>query len=97
MAREARRLLDQATRDSRSDRERARVELFSKSYRLTEYFFEFANTKVIKRARMEEARAYATNVVAAEPMAVFTGGNRTEFLAMFNPALEAVTKGKLID
>jgi hypothetical protein len=97
MARECRRLLDRAAQESRSDAERARVALFSKSYRLTEYFFEFANTKSIPRARVEEARKYALSVVATDPMAVYAGGNAAEFQAVFNPALEAVTKGKIVD
>jgi hypothetical protein len=97
MARECRRLLDQAARDSRSDPERARVDLFWKSYRLTEYFFEFANTKTIKRARVEEARAFALSTIATNPMTVYTGGNPAEFLALFNSALDSVTKGKITD
>ena len=97
MARECRRLLDQAARDSRSDPERARVDLFWKSYRLTEYFFEFANTKTIKRARVEEARAFALSTIATNPMTVYTGGNPAEFLALFNSALDSVTKGKISD
>jgi hypothetical protein len=97
MARECRRLLDTAARQSRSDAERARIELFSKTFRLTEYFFEFANAKTIPRARVEEARKYALTVVAVDPMAVYSGGNLAEFQTVFTPALETVTKGKIVD
>lgn len=97
MARECRRQLDRAAREARSDNERARVALFSKSYRLTEYFFEFANTKQIPRPRVEEARNHAQAVVAADPMSTYASGIPAEFNAMFNPALDAVTKGKIVD
>jgi hypothetical protein len=97
MARECRRQLDRAAREARSESERARVALFSKSYRLTEYFFEFANTKQIPRARVEEARNHAQTIVAADPLSTYASGIPAEFNAMFNPALDAVTKGKIVD
>lgn len=97
MARECRRLLDEAKGLARSDAERARVELFSKTYRLTEYFFEFANTRGIPRARVDEARAYGYDVVAKDPMTLYAAGNPTEFDTVFKSALDAVTKGKITD
>ncbi len=90
-----RRLLDRAAAAARTGRERDRVALLSKSYRLTEYLFEFANAPRVDRARVEEARRYARDVVGADPMAMFDGGDPETLMKDVDAALAAITKGKL--
>ena len=68
--RQCRALLDEAKALAGAPLERQRIELFSKTFRLSEYLFELAAAAEVHRRTLDELRAYVRDVIAPDPMTV---------------------------
>jgi hypothetical protein len=86
--RRCRKLLDEAKSLARTDAERKRIELFSKTFRLSEYLFEFAAASSVSAARIEEAKRHAREAILPDPMTLFQNTRSME-------AIEAAIKGAI--
>jgi hypothetical protein len=95
LVKECRTLLDKARAQASSPEERQRVELFSKTYRVAEYLFEFANANTVAPSRIDEFRKYIAETIAPDPMTLYLAGNSAELTKEVEAALAVVTKGKL--
>lgn len=95
IVKECRALLDKAATTAKSTDERRRVELFSKSFRLSEYMFEFANAKQVKVSRLQELRQHVNSNIATDPMTLYLSGNTPELVKEVEAALAVITKGKI--
>jgi len=69
--RRCRALLDEAKSLVRSDAEQKRVELFSKTFRLSEYLFEFAAGPPVSAARIEEAKRHVQEAIIPDPLTLY--------------------------
>jgi hypothetical protein len=92
LAREARKHLDRALGLAADGPEKSRVELFSKSYRLTEYLFELSNPPKPGSAKADEVRRYAAEKIIPDPMTVFSDVERKRIAALIDQALTQVLK-----
>ncbi|MBI5685276.1 MAG: DUF4838 domain-containing protein [Verrucomicrobia bacterium] len=81
-----RKLLDEAKPLARTEAERKRIELFSKTFRLSEYLFEFAAAPSVSAAKVEEARRHAREAIIPDPLTLFHNTRSME-------AIEAAIKG----
>jgi hypothetical protein len=86
--RRCRALLDEAKSLVRSDAEKKRVELFSKTFRLSEYLFEFAAAPAVSAARIEEAKRYAREAIIPDPLTLYQNMRSME-------VIEAAIKGAI--
>ncbi|MCX8156626.1 MAG: hypothetical protein N3J91_09300 [Verrucomicrobiae bacterium] len=93
LARRARTLLDEAAATAAPRAEKARVEFFAKSYRVTEFLFAFAQAQTLAPEQLAAARKHAA-LLSADPLAMFGPGPEGRFLANFEAALKTVTAGK---
>jgi len=91
-AREARERLDQAAALASDGPEKSRIELFSKTYRLTELLFELANPPKADPAKADEVRRYAAEKIAPDPLTVFSGGSPDKAQSLVEQALKQVVK-----
>ncbi|MBM4155171.1 MAG: DUF4838 domain-containing protein [Lentisphaerae bacterium] len=69
--RRCRELLDEAAALARAGNEKKRVELFSKTFRMSEYLFEFAAAPSISAARIEEAKRHAREAILPDPLTLY--------------------------
>ena len=60
-------MLDRAASLASGREEKARIDLFSKCYRFSEYFFEIANARTVNIAKLDQLRRYTREVIAADP------------------------------
>ncbi|MBL8293775.1 MAG: hypothetical protein JNN08_18160, partial [Bryobacterales bacterium] len=95
LVKDCRALLDKSLAQAATPEELQRIELFSKTYRVAEYLFEFANSKAIAPARVDEFRKYIADTIAPDPMTLYLAGNSAELTKEVEAALAVVTKGKL--
>ncbi len=96
MVKQCRNLLDRARAAAKSDPERRRVELLSKSFRLSEHFFDLANAREVTREQIETARRYAAETIAKDEWTFFNAGlNPPELMKDIDAALAVVAKGKV--
>ncbi|MFN0170204.1 MAG: DUF4838 domain-containing protein [Bryobacteraceae bacterium] len=95
MVKECRSLLDKAVAAAKSDAERRRVELLSRSFRLSEHFFDLANARDVTRGQVEAARRYAAETIAPDPWTFYSGGNAPELMKDVDAALSVVTRNKV--
>lgn len=86
--RRCRKLLDGAKSLAQTDAERKRIELFSKTFRLSEYLFEFAAAPSVSAARIEEAKRHAREAILPDPLTLFQNTRSME-------AIEAAIKGAI--
>lgn len=84
--RRCRKLLDEAKSLARTDAERKRIELFSKTFRLSEYLFEFAAAPSVSAARIEEAKRHAREAILPDPLTLYQNTRSME-------VIEAAIKG----
>lgn len=94
LMRKCRELLDRAAQTAADDREKQRVRLFSKTFRVSEYLCEFANAEEVEKARMDEARRYVEEHIAGDPLTLFGARDKARVRATFEQALTVSTKGK---
>jgi hypothetical protein len=86
--RRCRKLLDEAKPLARTDAERKRIELFSKTFRLSEYLIEFAAAPSVSAARIEEAKRHAREAILPDPLTLFQNMRSME-------VIEAAIKGAI--
>ncbi len=94
LTRECRAHLDHALTATRSELVNERVGLFSKSFRLSEYFFELANAEAVSPQQVEEVRRYVREVIAPDSMTFFRRTGPDDIIKEVDQALNAVTRGK---
>jgi hypothetical protein len=95
LVRKARGHLNKAARLARTAEEKQRIDLFSKTFRLSEYFFELANATEIKRGKLSEITRYADEVIAPDPMTLYI--TRTGALkSQVQQAIDRCVAGKKI-
>lgn len=71
LAAKARTLLDQAVAMASTPQEKQRIELFNKTFKLSEMFFELSN-KPFDQALADQIVKYANDVIYTDPMTVYT-------------------------
>jgi hypothetical protein len=86
--RRCRALLDEAKSLVRTDTEKKRIELFSKTFRLSEYLFEFAAAPTVSAARIEEAKRHAREAIIPDPLTLYQNMRSME-------VIEAAIKGAI--
>ena len=91
----ARRLLDEAAKKANGDQEKKRIDLFSKSFRLSEYLFGFAAAKRIDREEIEAFKTYAREVIMPDPMTVYRSGGPEHVMEQMERILAVITRGKV--
>lgn len=93
LVQKARGHLNKAARLARTPEEKQRIELFSKTFRLSEYLFELANAQEIRRAKISEITRYVDEVIAHDPMTLYA--TRTgAFKAHVQQAVDRCIAGK---
>jgi len=91
----ARRLLDEAAKKADREQEKERIDLFSKSFRLSECLFEFAAAKEISPERVEAFRTYVREVIVPDPMTVYRSGGPDYVMEQIDRVLKVSTRGKV--
>lgn len=98
MVKAARLRLDRAAALVETPDQKKRLDLFSKTFRLSEMIFEIANAPKVNKARVEELQRYAAEVIAPDPMTMNTkgqGGPAQQYVVgQVRNILAAVTSGK---
>jgi hypothetical protein len=97
----ARAHLDRAAGLVQTPEQKARLDLFSKTFRLSEMIFEVANAPKVNKARVEAIRRYAAEVIAPDPMTMNTkgqGGPAADYVnGQVRNILAAITAGKDVE
>jgi hypothetical protein len=95
---QARRLLDQAAIRCGPDSDEAkRIELFSKTLRLTEKLVAVGNAEEVSPAALDDVRKYFREVIIPDPMTIHARGNREELVSLIlEPVLKQITQGKTL-
>ena len=76
--------------------EAKRIELFSKTLRLTEMLVAIGNAEEISPAKAENVRKYCREVIISDPMTIHARGKREELSGLIlEPGLKQITRGKL--
>ena len=75
--------------------EKKRIDLFSKSFRLSEYLFGFAAAKRIDREEIEAFKTYAREVIMPDPMTVYRSGGPEHVMEQMERILAVITRGKV--
>ncbi|MBT3376188.1 MAG: DUF4838 domain-containing protein [Lentisphaerae bacterium] len=87
--------LDVAMGTAVTDRQRQRIELFSKTFRLCERLFELARAESLTQDRVDAVREYAVSLVQ-DPMTLYGAGAKPErALETIDRALTTLSKGKV--
>ena len=101
MVRAARARLDRAKTLAATPDEKRRIELFSKTFRLSEMIFDLANAEKPTKAQVEELKKYTTTVIAPDPMTMNTKGQGAQgpgyVLAQVEQIILKVTAGKTLE
>ena len=93
-----RELLDKAKKLVQPDSDEARrIELFSKTFRYSEYLLQIANAEKVDPAVLDEVRTYVRDVIVPDPMTIHTRGERTEAAEQLEQVLRQITKGKPLE
>jgi hypothetical protein len=96
LVQKARGHLNKAAKQARTPEEKQRIALFSKSFRLSEYLFEVANAKEIKREKLNEITRYVDEVIATDPMTLYMARNPANLKGQVQEALNRSTAYKKI-
>jgi len=80
-------LLDRSKTLAATPDQKKRVELFSKSFRMSEYLFELAAAKSVGKARVEEMKRYAREVIAPDPMTIYRRGGKDYVIKQIDSAI----------
>jgi hypothetical protein len=102
MVRAARAHLDQAKARAVTPEEKQRVELFSKTFKLSELLFAIANAPTIRKSQIEELRTYTATVIAPDPMTLNSKGQgqagpSNYVMNQLESILATITEGKTIE
>ena len=90
-----RRLLDEAAEKATGEQEKKRIDLFSKSFRLSEHLFQFAAAKRIPPEKIEEFKTYIREVIMPDPMTVYRSGGPEYVMEQMERVLAVITRGKV--
>jgi hypothetical protein len=74
--------------------EARRIELFSKTFRYSEYLLQIANADTVDLALLDEVRDYVREVIVPDPMTIHTRGERIEAAEQLEQVLRQITKDK---
>jgi len=93
----ARGLLDEAAGQTKpASNEAKRIELFSKTLRLTEMLVAIGNAEEVSQATVEDIRKYFREVIIPDPMTIHARGKREELGSLIlEPVLKQITRDKL--
>jgi hypothetical protein len=101
MVRAARTRLDKAKGLAATPDEKRRIELFSKTFKLSEMMFDLANAAKPTKAQVEKLKKYAADVIVPDPMAVNTKGQGTPgvnyVLSQVDQVILILTRGKTLE
>lgn len=89
---QCRAMLDRAREKAATEDEEKRIDLFSKSFRLSEHLFALAAAPKADPAKVEEVKRYALETLLLDPMTFYRRGNGEAFLDYLNQALGAVSR-----
>ena len=89
-----RKLLGRAASLASAPEEKTRIDLFSKCYRFSEYFFDIANAPAVDSAKIEKLRSYTRDVIAADPMTHFLAPDLPQLMENVDAAIGVITKSK---
>ena len=87
LVQKARGHLNKAGKLARTSEAKQRIALFSKTFRLSEYLFEIANAKEIKREKLNEITRYVDEVIAPDPMTLYMARNPANLKGQVQEAL----------
>jgi hypothetical protein len=74
-----------------TDEERARIELFSKTFKLTEYLFEAANSPTLTEEKIKEIQAYVSEKITTDKMTLYSAHNNG-VINWINSAIAAIKR-----
>jgi hypothetical protein len=95
LLRQARQLLQKAKTAAAGDTlALKRIELFDKTFRLTEYLVEVGNAETVAEAQIAEIRDYVADVLAPDLMTIARRGDEKAAIQLVDQALDRMTKGK---
>lgn len=89
-----RRLLDRAGALATTEAQQKRIDLFSKTFRLSEYLFEFAAASKVSAARIEAAKRHARESILSDPLALFQNMRSPEVI---DAAIQGAVGAKLVE
>jgi hypothetical protein len=73
--------------------EAERIELFSKTFRYSEYLLQIANAQSVDPILVDQVRRYVRDVIVPDPMTIHTRGDRTEAVEQLEQVLRQITEG----
>jgi hypothetical protein len=97
LVKKAREHLNKASQMVKSAEEKKRIELFSKSFRLSEYLFELANSEQVTKAKVEEVKKYAKDVLSTDTMTFYAVRNPGNFMSIVNNAIQSSVGRRIVD
>jgi len=86
-------LLDQAAALAHTPEQKARVEAFSTTFRVSEFLFALAAADKVNRARIAEFQTWARDTIMPDPMTFMLAGTEA-ILKQINDAVTTVSAGK---
>jgi len=84
-------LLDKAIALAVTEEQKKRVDLFSRTFRLTEYLIELNAATTVEKSRLEEIRKYVVENISNDPMTLYDSS-----VENVEKIIKAVTAGKKI-
>jgi hypothetical protein len=96
LVQKARGHLNKAGKRARTPEEKQRIALFSKTFKLSEYLFEVANAKEIKREKLNEISRYVDEVIATDPMTLYMARNPANLKGQVQTAVNRSMAGKKV-
>jgi hypothetical protein len=92
---QCRKHLDEAKKLIQPESDEAkRIELFSKTFRYSEYLLQIANADAVSPAALDDVRKYVRDVIVPDPMTIHTRADRSEAAEQLEQVLSQITKGK---
>ncbi len=86
-----RKLLDYATSLTVTEEQKKRINLFSRTFRLTEYLVELNAATTVSRSRLEEIKKFVAENISGDPMTLYDNTAET-----MEKIIKALTGGKKI-
>lgn len=90
IVKKCRELLDKSIKLAKGEKEKKRIELFSKTFKLSEYLFEIRNSKSVSKEKIEQVKQYIENNIANDPMTLYNNNKAYLF-----KVVDTLSKGKI--
>jgi hypothetical protein len=87
--------LDKAASLAATDEQKQRVQLFSKTFHLSELLFNLAAEKEVKQSQLDDIKKYFADNIANDPMTLYSDMRDPKFFS--GTVLRVVTRGKKIE